>query len=286
MTAWRLSATARNHQLECGTPSRSHWFLVLVAVVVLTGSGVAAGLKRHAKYSSTATLAVLHVNLGAAGALSGFQTAAETLADTYARSVRADGVVNPLAARFHLPRSTIRAELSAVAVPSSPVFNIQATTASPGFSGRLADAASHQLVTYLQAINSSSLGTAPIYRRLQRAEHALTNQQANQAALKAAIAATPGTNMTSAERSALAAAQASVNVAQDQVNAISATYTQSQLGASSTQYVQQLASAGPASSDRRSKLVLLAFAGLAAGLALGVALAVLLGTRRRPVRAD
>ncbi len=82
-----------------GAVRASPW-LVAAAVVVCVAAGVAFGLVRHPKYSATAKLAVLHLNFGAPGGLSGFSGAAAVLADTYARSVDADGVVDPLALQF------------------------------------------------------------------------------------------------------------------------------------------------------------------------------------------
>jgi capsular polysaccharide biosynthesis protein len=263
--------------------SASRWLVILV-VLVLTGAGIAAGFVRKQKFTSDARLAVQHFNFGANGAASGFSTAAPTLADTYARSIDADGVVNPLAKSYHLSPTTVRDDISAVAVPQSPVFTITATTLEPGLAIALADAAAQQLLSYEQSVNSTNPAVPSLQRELQKAESALTSDEqaknALQARINGSLAAAHKNSISLAQRASLAKADATISVAQDNVTALRSAYLQSFLSTSSPQYINPIQAATTATGDRTSRVELYGFVGLAVGIALGVALALLRHARR------
>ena len=266
---------------------RASPLVVIVAIIVFAGAGVAAGLVRQPKYSATARLAVLHLNFAAAGALSGFSTAGPVLAETYSRAISADGVVDPLASRFHTSAGTLRDELAAAAIPLSPVFTVTSTTSSPSSAVALVNDASAQLSTYLERVNRSDPDGRRLLTMLTRAESNLAFARARKVVLASTLGVGPASsnaNLTAANANLLANAQAAINDAADQVGAARAAYQLNILGSASTQYLQVVQSAISASSDRRSKLVLLAFAGAAVGLGLGVSLAVLRFARRLRVR--
>ena len=147
---------------------RSSLLLVIITIVVFAAAGVAAAYVRPQKYSATTRLAVLHVNFGSPGALSGFSSGAPVLADTYARAVTADGVIDPLAAQLHTAPATIRGELAAAAIPQSPVLGVTATTGSGPSAIALANAASAQLIKYLQVVNSSNPDAAKLLKVSRR----------------------------------------------------------------------------------------------------------------------
>jgi len=264
---------------------RSNLLLVVAIVVIFTAAGVAAGLRRHAKYSATSTLAVLHLNFGgSSGALNAFSTAAPILADTYARSVSADGVVAPLASQFHTSASAIRTDVSAASIPASPMLMVTATTTSSATSIKLANAAMAQLVAYLQGVNGSNPAVAALYSSLKAAEATVAADQNKVLALKATInhdmATTKAVTMTATQQAELSAAQSAANLATAEANGINSAYVQARLNAANTQYLQPLQSATSAKSDRTSKLLLYAFVALALGIAVATGVAVLRQDRR------
>jgi hypothetical protein len=258
---------------------RANKTLVLIIVVIFTGAGIAAGVMRHPKYSATANAGVMHINFGSTGALAAFQSAVPVLADTYARSINADGVVRPLAAKFHTSVKTILKELTATAVPASPLFMVTAKTPSATGSLALANAAMAQLVSYLHGVNTGNSDARSLYTQLKKAESTLAAAQNNEVAVKANIEKAMTINhavaMSAAQQAKMAAAQSAVSTAADQVTGLRSTYDQSVLSGSDTQYVQQLTSATKAVSDRSSRLELFAFIGLAFGIAVATAAAVL-----------
>jgi capsular polysaccharide biosynthesis protein len=266
---------------------RASPLLVAATVVIVTALAVAAGVVRQQKYTATARIGVLHVDFASPGALSGFATSAATLADTYARSVDANGVVNPLAVKFRSSPSTIREQLSGAGIPASPIFTISATTTSPVRSVALANAAAAQLAAYIRKVNLSNPDATRLYLELVKAEDqaaiTLVTKQGLQSSARAAATAARGpvSPLSATQRAQIALATAHASAAEDRVNSLRAAYQQSVVGASQTQFMQPLESAFAASSDRNSKLALFAFAGLAVGLGLGVALAVLRQARRR-----
>jgi capsular polysaccharide biosynthesis protein len=263
---------------------RAHWIVVLLSIVIFTGGGVAAAVHRHPNYSATARAAVQHFNANAPGALGGFATAAPALADTYARSIDADGVVNPLAKQFHVTAKKIRSEVSAVEVPQSAVFTVTATTQGPNSAVALANAALQAILNYEQGVNSTNPNSGPLHDQLVKAEDALSSAITAKndviAGADAANAIAHKTSQTNAQRAAIGKAQAAQNVAQDEVNVLRTAYQQSFLSTTSKQYIQALQTALQSTSDKLSRVALYGFAGLVVGIAVGVGLALLLNARR------
>jgi capsular polysaccharide biosynthesis protein len=257
---------------------RSNIALVVIIVLLFTAAGVVAALHRQPKYTAAARLAVLHLNFGSPGALAAFQSAAPMLSDTYSRSIDADGVVRPLAVEFHTSVNTIRSELGATAVPTSPLFMVTATTLSPTASIALANAAMQQLVTYLQRANEANADAPRLYAELKKVEASLAAAQNKETAVREninnAMARSKAVSMSPAQQAQLSAAQSTVNITAANESALRSDYDQSLLNGSFTQYLQPLQSATTTTSDRSSKLELFAFIGLALGIAVGTAVAV------------
>lgn len=250
-------------------------------MIVFAGVGIAAGLVRKQKFTATTQLAVLHLPINAAGALNSLSTAGPVLADTYARAVKADGVIKPLSTEFRQSPHDLKDQLSAVGIPQSPVFTISATTRNAKASVALTNAAATQLLAYLKSTNSYDPDSARIFKELAAAEDTLAaaTQQKNQTqadinnkhfGLKGAAA-----QPTSSERDKLGKAAAAIAQAQDQVSALKQSYQSVVQNVSNTQFVSQVTTATTATGDRTKKLELYGFAGLAIGLALGVIAAML-----------
>ena len=265
--------------------ARSSPGVIVTMFVVLAVLGVVAGMVRTPKYTATAVQSVLHLNFGVPGALSGFSTASAALADTYARAIHADGVTGPLAQEFHTSAGTIRTEISAVAVPNSPVFTVTAAAATGHAAVALANAASTQLEKYIESVNASSPDGSRLLSDLTRAEvnAAVREQTVNR--LKSGVAqksaALGPARVSATDRAVLATAQAAANVAQDEVLSLKVAYQQSVVGQAATQFLQPLQAAVNPASDKKAKAELFGFAGAAVGLALGLLIAVL-RYRRRP----
>ncbi len=245
---------------------------MIVTILVCTGAGVAAGLSRKPSYTATTRLAVLHLNFGAPGALAGFSTAAEALADTYARAVQADGVVLPLAARLHRSPQAIRDDLSAASVPQSPVFSVSATTKARATAIALANMAARALTRYARAVSASNPDAKRLYRDLTRAEGVVVSLQVTLSRLQAGVHGSAAPSRLT--QLAINRAQTDLSAAKDRVDALRAAYAQNIGGTSSTGFIQPLQSATTVTSDRKSKLALLAFVGAAVGIAVGVGLAL------------
>jgi len=280
----------KKHAVQRETPGvwsavRSNLFLVVIIVLVFTVAGAAAGLKRSAKYSATSTLAVLHLNFGgSAGALNAFSTAAPELADTYARSINADGVVQPLSKQFHTSVTAINNDLSAASVPASPELMVTAQTASSKSAIRLANAAMTQLLSYLQSVNGADPEGTTLYAQLKAADATVAADENKVVVVKAniqhSLSTTHAFAMSATQQAELGAAQSAETLAADQANTLNATYQQSRLDAANTQYLQPLASATTAKSDRVSKLLLYAFVGLVVGIGVATGVAVIRQARR------
>lgn len=262
---------------------RTNAALVVSVIVLFTAAGLAVGMVRQPKYAATAKLAVLHLNFGSPGALNGYQSAAQVLADTYARVISANGVVQPLAREFHTSAQALASELSATAVPQSPVFTITAKTTSKAGSIALANAAMSQMMTYLKSLNSLNPDATRLYGDLQKEEAALAAADNNEGAVRAKIDADMSSSkavaMSASQQAQLSAAQSVVNIESDKASALRNAYEQSLLATSLTQYVQGLQSAQSATSDRSSRLMLFGFIGLALGVAIATGIAVLRESR-------
>jgi capsular polysaccharide biosynthesis protein len=270
---------------------RSNIVLVVIVVLVCTAAGAALGMRRHAKFSATANLAVLHLNFGGSqGSLNAFSTAGPILADTYARSIDADGVVAPLAKEFHTSQTTIRTDLSAASVPASPMLMVTAKTTSSATSIALANAAMAQLVKYLGGVNGSDPAVATLYDQLKAADATLAAEQAKLEAVKAninhALQTSKAVSMSASQQAQLSAAQSAETLASNEAASLDQAYTEARLNGSNTQYLQPLQSATTAKSDRTSRLVLYGFVGLAVGIALATGIAVpLQGRKLKKLRA-
>ena len=284
-----MTSTAAEPAVQHSPPGvwgavRSNMRLVVIIVVLLTAVGVAAGLSRYAKYSATANLVVLHLNFGgSSGSLNAFSTAAPILADTYARAINADGVVDPLAKKFHTTASAIRDDLSAASVPANPMLMVTAQTTSKATSIALANAASAQLVKYLQGVNGAdpALGTlrAALKSTEAKVAAAQNKQQAVLANITHALKTSKAVSMSAAQQAQLSAAQSAKNLASDEASSLNAAYQQARLNSANTQYLQQLQSATSAKSNRVSRTLLYAFIGLVVGIALATGVAVLRQSR-------
>jgi hypothetical protein len=249
--------------------ARRHPFLALVPVVVLVAGAVAVGLHRSPNYSATTHLEVGGVNLNAPGALTGFSTATAALASAYSRAVYANEVITPVARRYHLTAQALRSRISATPIPQSPLFSITAKDTSGQGAIALANAVSSSLLSFIGRASASDPGMTRLYN-----QYRVISSTYNGAQIRAATAQQKYLHSrTSANFNALRDARTAVQVAQLQASTIQSAYRDAAQGQQNTTTTSLLDSAAGATSDRTTKLELLAFIGLLAGLAIGLALA-------------
>jgi len=252
---------------------RWHWRLVLIPVVLLVGAGLALGLLRAPQYTATANLSV---DFGAQNpsSLSGSVTAAQALAESYARAIDATPVVHQVSRKTDTPRSEVADHISASPIPDSTLVKVNGIGDSADAATRLANVSATALTRYIATLNGTRQGSAPVLAQFRQAESVYQDRLNHQEELAARAAANPSDETTARE---LQGARVKTQVALLKKNSVGELY-----GASQQAYVAPLRFlnvASSASSDRLSRLQLLGFIGLVAGLAVGAALATVKANR-------
>jgi uncharacterized protein involved in exopolysaccharide biosynthesis len=270
--------------------SRYKW-LVLGLAALLTVCGLATGIKRKPVFSSTSTVQVGQVNPNSPG-FYGFVQSATALATTFSRAITANGVLSIIHQKTGLTPMQAASRLTATPVPDGAAFNVIATGPTSQSAVNLANTAAAAMVSY-EAVNNSTAGTGTSNATsLFNAYRAQTAQLANDKAIvqklqnQASANASSSGSTSNATKPSLVKAEANEDLAQGRANALAAAYTQALENQQPPgTMLLPLSSALTASSDRKHKLELYGFAGLAIGLLLGGATALVLEQRRvrRPV---
>jgi uncharacterized protein involved in exopolysaccharide biosynthesis len=237
---------------------RRQWFFALLPVLLLVGAAVAIGLTREPEYESEARLNVGGLNL-TRQSIEGYTAAVQQLAVAYARSVDAETVVTRAGRQVGLPPAEVSARVSATPIQGSSVIRIFATGPSGGEAQRVADATADSLVDYAIDLNSGRSASDTLLDRFTAASRKLRNARAAQARARPR------------DRPRF---QTRIDIARLEKDTAGFLYTQSQAGQATTELVQKLAPAAPATSDREDVLKDLIAGGLIAGLLVGVGLAV------------
>jgi capsular polysaccharide biosynthesis protein len=252
---------------------RWHWPLVLIPVVLLAAAGLALGVIRAPVYMATANLSV---DFGAQSpsSLPGSVTAAQALADSYARAVIATPVVRQVAGKTGSSATEVADHVSASPIPDSTVVKVSGTAASGQEAIELANASATALTRYIGALNGTRSGSGPVLVQFRQAEAIYQDRLDRQEELAAEVEANPSDQEAAEE---LKRARVKTQVALLKKNSVAELY-----GASQQAYVAPLSflsEASAASSDRIPRLELLVFIGLIAGLAIGAALATVKANR-------
>lgn len=249
--------------------ARRHPILALLPVIALVAGAVAIGLYRSPSYSATTHLEVGGVNLNAPGALTGFSTATASLASAYSRAVYANEVIIPVAHQYHLPSQVLRSRISATPIPQSPLFSITAKDTTSRGAIALANAVSDSLLSFIGRASATDPGMTRLFN-----QYRVIASDYNGAQIRASTAQQKYLHSrTSANFNALRDARTAVQVSQLQASTVQSAYRDAAQGQQNTTTTSLLDSAAGATSDRTSRLELLAFIGLLAGLAIGLALA-------------
>lgn len=256
--------------------ARRKLFVVLLGVVVAV-AGVAMGLVRKPTYTSSTTLQVGTVNLNSPS-FYGFVQSASALATVFSRSVTAEPVLAEIKSKLGVSPSEATQRLAAEPIPLSPGFRIIATGSTAQSAVNLTNTASDAVVAYeAHAASTTSPQTGSLLASYERA--AQTLQQATATVTQLVLARKHG----SRESSTLVQARSNLDAARLRATALGAAYQSALVSAGanpSTGLVSVVAGAVTASSDRSSKIELLAFVGLLAGLVFGALLATLYEQRR------
>lgn len=260
---------------------RYKW-LVLGLTVVLTICGLAIGYKRKPIYTANATVQVGQVNPNSPG-FYGFVQSATELATTFSRAITANGVLSIIQHKTGLTPAQSSARLSATPIPDGAAFSVIATGSTSQSAVSLANTAAAAMVTYEAAANSSASTTSSNTAAIFNEYRGQSTQLAHDKAIVQKLQNNSSSNGSSPDPTnpALVQAQANAGLAQGRANALAAAYTQALENQQPPgTMLSPLASALTASSDRKHKLELFAFVGLAAGLLIGSAIAVMLEQRR------
>jgi capsular polysaccharide biosynthesis protein len=235
--------------------------LVILPVLLLAVGALAYGLSRSPTFTSEARLNVGGLNL-TTQTLAGYTTAVQQLAVAYSRAIDAAPVISPVARKLHLSPADVASRVSATPVQGSPVIRVRATGKDAGESVRLADATAGSLVNYAVQLNSGSVQSRRFFRDFQTAVRQM------EAAGTQAQRLTP-------RNPRYQAAKTREDIARLRAQTAGALYQRSLDGQATTNLVQKLAPAAPATSDRDSVIQQFLAGALVAGLLIGVGLAML-----------
>lgn len=252
---------------------RSRWPMVLAATLILGVVGGAFGLIREPSYTATARLLV-GVDVSDPTAVPGALSAAEELADVYARSIDSEAVVDAVAARAGISAGDVTQRVSASPVVESPVIRVVATGPSSESAARLANLARDQLQRHFAELGRGVGTRSESIARLAREAIRRHQRSAQREQRLAELAADAPTRRSTA---ALREAERRTRFAALESEALAEALAES--GLPYTAPVERLDRARGASSDRLSTAQLLALAGLLAGLLIGGALATLSANR-------
>jgi hypothetical protein len=242
-------------------------------VVVLVAAAGFLALKRTPTYTAQSQLTLGQLDVAAQAP--SYVTAAQGLAATYARAIHAGGVTQPAAKALHITPLEASSRLEASPVGNTPLFFIDATGKSEKRAVKLANAASHSLVRYVNDLNRSAAQGSKALASYKRASASQHRWQIAAGLAQRAY----GLDPSAANRGKLTRASQRRDQATLKTQVLAQVYAQAKRTGATSNVLQILAPATTATNDRDSMLQKMLFAALAAGIALGIALAVWRGTR-------
>jgi hypothetical protein len=289
-------APLANRYVAPGQSALLHWRLVGLVTVVGLIFGLAYGVVRPPKYTSTATVYVgKTLSLNNTAAIAGFALAAQEIAADYSRLISSSTVVTA-ASTYLGHHGDLDGTLSASPIPQTPEITITAVASSQSRANALANAGSKALVATVTALNAtSSSQLAKLVSSYQTLEQAINQDQQIVNSLNAEINSIEksgkGSSQVSGLQSQVATLQTTISTDTLQANAVQNQYQTLYAPLQQEQQVlTPLSSAAAQGSDRKKALELGAVVGIAAGLLLGVLIASLQDLRsaipRRRVRPE
>jgi capsular polysaccharide biosynthesis protein len=257
---------------------KRRWWLPVLLAILLGAAGAYLGQRRTPSYTATTKITVGTVNYRTQS-VPGFVEAAQTLASSYALTVRSAQVLVPLARIEHSTEAAMAQAVTATAVPNSTVFSISATQPTAAGAVHLVNDAARQAKKTIGALNTTAHDEANALRQYHRYTLQAATAQQNLANLKHDKAI--GDNVTDAQ---LAAAQTAIDQAQAQASAYSVQYQSIVAGNQPQSEARLLTIIQPAvgaTSDKRKFLERYIAFGIAGGLVIGILLALVIPRRRR-----
>ena len=247
---------------------RNNWQLVPIPVVALVAVAAVLAFMRTPTYTAESQLTLGQLDVAAQAP--SYVTAAQGLAATYARAIHAGPITQGAAKALHITPLEASTRLQASPVPNTPLFLIDAKGPTAGQATKLANAASHSMVRYVDQLNVNAAAGG---RALRQYKSASASQ--HDWAIRAALAQQAyARNPSAANRRTLSKASQSRDQAALRAQVLASVYGFAKRTDATSNVLQILAPATTATSDRSAFTQKLLFGGFAIGLALGLALAV------------
>lgn len=250
---------------------RRYWPAVALCILLLVGAAVALGLRRPAKYTSTATLQVGHVYISNPAGVSTIIESTQTLAGVYSRTIHASSVQQDVARRLKRASVPASGSVSATPLPSSPLIKVTAEATSAAGATALANAGANALQAYVNHEVRATDVTESLSKRYEQAALAYRRKKDTSDRLQRRYRLNP----SKANRSARDDAAAATDSASLTAETLKSSYQQAVAGGTASAVIQNFARAGAATSDRKETMQILVFVGLLGGIAAGIALALL-----------
>jgi uncharacterized protein involved in exopolysaccharide biosynthesis len=241
--------------------------LFLAPIVVLAGIGVAYGIVRKPVYTAEARVSVGQLNVSTQG-IPGFLVAAQNLAAAYSRAIGAPQVTGPAGKAAGISQSRAADELSASAVPSTPLFRIEAKDKDKATSVKLANAAANALIKHVLDLNRRANLRGEILAKYNRAAIKVSQ-------LESQISQT---KPTARARVSLTARLQKATLRR---NALGNIYNAASAGEVAENLLQVISPAANPNGDRKTMTERWGLIGALAGLLIGLALAAGRESRRQ-----
>jgi uncharacterized protein involved in exopolysaccharide biosynthesis len=241
--------------------------LFLAPIVIFAGIGVAYGIVRKPVYTAEARVSVGQLNVSTQG-IPGFLVAAQNLAAAYSRAIDAPQVTKPAAKAAGISESRAAGELTASAVPSTPLFRIEAKDTGKARSVTLANTAADALIKHVLDLNRRANIRGEILAKYNRAAIKVSQIQheigRTQPTAKARVSLTARLQKAILRR-----------------NALGNIYNTSSAGEVAENLLQVISPAANPNGDRDTVTERWGLIGALAGLLLGLALAAGRESRRQ-----
>lgn len=255
--------------LTLGGAMGRHPFLLVLPVVLLVGAAIGIGLNRAPTYTAETRLGVGRLDVPSQS-IPGIVSANQSLAATYSRIVKAEGVLDPVAARVGLSPDEVDRALHASPIPDSPIIRIEATAKNAAQAMRMADLTGTVLIRYVEKVNQAGDGDGLIQQYRDAASALAAAQLARDEAQRM-----ESRSSSEETRQTLSEATADYEVANIRFTTLRDQISQDAQGQASTDTITTLNTASEAVSDYEPMLQRLVALGLIAGLAFGVVLALM-----------
>lgn len=242
---------------------RRFWALIALLAAIGAGIGVAYGLARDPVHTAESRLSVGRVDV-ATQSISGWATASQILADSYARAIVADQVIRTVQRRTGISTEDYLDRVRSSPIPSSGVIIVEAESDSRDESIDLVNSAARALTLYVRTLNRDNPDSQRLLAQYREASQVYGRAIAERARLGGD------------ETAAIVRAEARLQQARLRLGTLENLYRISTTGQASPNSLQVIAYAAATTTDRDSVLQRLAFGGAVIGLVLGTLLALLL----------